>query len=109
MLGVPQIKNKSYILLSTWMLSCFILFQLFSDAMTSTVKLVITCLVNGLVHDESEAIHKVLDRMSAKCLNDYDYKELVLMKTISRGQSFGFTVGGFGQLRKSTLIQVCVI
>ena len=80
--------------------------QFVFNAISSTFKLLITCSVNGLVYEESDAIHRVLDRISADSLNEMDYKELVLLKSISMEQNIGFTVGGFAPLRKCTLIQV---
>jgi len=73
---------------------------------SSIVKLVISCYINGLVHEQSERIYAVLDKFNAKQFDKSEYKELVLFKTMSRESSFGFTIGGFAALRKTTLIPV---
>jgi hypothetical protein len=71
--------------------------------------MIISCFVNGLVHEESDKIFAVLDKVKAQDLNDIEYKELLLFRTISRETKFGFTIGGFAPLRKSTLIPVIKI
>ena len=71
-----------------------------------TAKLVISCFVNGLVYDESDKIMATLDNINAHDINDYQYRELLLFKSISRESNFGFSIGGFAPLRKTTLIQV---
>jgi len=73
---------------------------------TSAVKLVISCLINGLVHEESDRISAVLDNMDARDLDESEYKEWLMFKNISRKAKFGFTIGGFAALRKSTLVPV---
>ena len=80
--------------------------QFATNTISAAVKLIISCLINGLVYDESERILAVLDAISAYDLNDFEFKELLLFKTISRESKFGFTIGGFAALRKTTLIQV---
>ena len=69
-------------------------------------KLVANCYLNGLVPEESERINVVLDKINAIDLTDSEYKELILFKNISREAKFGFTIGGYASLRKSTLIPV---
>lgn len=76
------------------------------DAITMTIKLVISCFLNGLVYDESDKIMATLDAIDAKDIDDELFKEVLLFKTISRETTIGFTIGGFAPLRKKTLIQV---
>jgi hypothetical protein len=71
--------------------------------------MIISCFVNCLVHEESDQIFAVLDKVKAQDLNDIEYKELLLFRTISRETKFRFTIGGFAPLRKSTLIPVIKI
>jgi hypothetical protein len=71
--------------------------------------MIISCFVNGLVHEESDKIFAVLDKVKAQDLNDIEFKELLLFRTLSRETKFGFTIGGFAPLRKSTLIPVIKI
>jgi len=73
---------------------------------TSAVKLVISCFINGLVHEESDRICAVLDNMNATDLDQIEYKEWIMFKNISRKIKFGFTIGGFAPLRKTTLVPV---
>jgi len=73
---------------------------------TSVIKLIIDCYINGLVHEESERIYSVLDQFKNRDLNNVEYKEWLMFKNVSKDQNFGFTVGGFAPLRKTTLIPV---
>jgi hypothetical protein len=73
---------------------------------TSVIKLIIGCYINGLVHEESDRIYSVLDESKARNLNDFEYKEWLMFKNVSKDQNFGFTVGGFAPMRKTTLIPV---
>jgi len=75
-------------------------------SITSVLKLIIDCYINGLVHEESERIYSVLDEFENRDLNHVKYKEWVMFKNVSKNQNFGFTIGGFAPLRKTTLIQV---
>ena len=79
------------------------------NTITMSVKLVITCFICGLVYDESDKIMAVLDTINSNDIDDHQYKELLLFKSISRETNIGFTIGGFAQLRKTTLIQVYLI
>ena len=76
------------------------------NTISATVKLIISCFINGLVYEESERILTVLDAFRANDLSDSEFKELLLFKAISRETKFGITIGGFAPLRKTTLIQV---
>ena len=80
--------------------------QFLIDTITMTAKLIISCFINGLVYDESDKIMATLDNINAHHINDYQYRELLLFKSISRESNFGFSIGGFAPLRKTTLIQV---
>jgi hypothetical protein len=73
---------------------------------TSSIKLVISCFINGLVHEESERIYSVLDNSNAEDFDANEYKEWLMFKNISKEKMFGFTIGGFAPLRKTTLIPV---
>ena len=77
-------------------------------SITSTVKLIINCFINGLVHEESDRIYAVLDKFNAKDVDNYEYKNLVLFKNSFREMRFGFTIGGFASLRKTTLVPVII-
>ncbi len=73
---------------------------------TSSIKLVVSCFINGLVHEESERICSVLDNSNAEDFDANEYKEWLMFKNISKEKMFGFTIGGFAPLRKTTLIPV---
>ncbi len=73
-----------------------------------TIQLIISCFICGSVESKSVKIYEVLDDYNAKHLSDTEYKQLVLFKSISQKTTFGFTVGGFACLKKTTLIHVII-
>ncbi len=75
-------------------------------SITSVIKLIIDCYINGLVHEESDRIYTVLDQFKNRDLNNVEYKKWLMFKNVSKDQNFGFTVGGFVPLRKKSLIPV---
>ncbi len=75
-------------------------------SITSFLKLIIDCYINGLVHEESDRIYSVLDEFKNRDLNNVEYKEWLMFKNLSNDHNYGFTVGGFVPLRKTTLIPV---
>ncbi len=76
------------------------------NTITSSIKLVISCFINGLVHEESERIYSVLDNFNAKDFDAMEFREFLMFKNISKEKMFGFTIGGFAALRKTALIPV---
>jgi hypothetical protein len=75
-------------------------------SITYVLKLITNCYINGLVHEESDRIYTILDQFKNRDLNNVEYKEWLMFKNVSKDQNFGFTVGGFAPLRKTTLIPV---
>ena len=75
-------------------------------SISSCFKLIISCFINGLVHEESERIYFVLDNINSNELTESEFKEWLMYKNISRECRFGLTIGGFAPLMKQTLIPV---
>ncbi len=75
-------------------------------SITSVLKLIISCYINGLVHEESERIYSVLDNFNTRDFDEVQYKEWLVFKNILKDTRIGFTIGGFAALRKTTLIPV---
>ncbi len=73
---------------------------------TEVLKLIISCLMNGLVYEETDKIYAVLDNINPKDINEDEYKEVLMFKSMSRETKFGFTIGGFAPLKKTTLLSV---
>ncbi len=71
-------------------------------AISELLKLIISCLINGLVYEENDKIYAVLDKINPKDINEDEYKEVLMFKTMSRETKFGFTIGGFAPLKKTT-------
>jgi hypothetical protein len=76
------------------------------NTISSSIKLVISCFMNGLVHEESERIYSVLGNFNSGDFDANEYKKFLMFKNISKETMFGFTIGGFASLRKTTLIPV---
>ena len=74
--------------------------------MASIVELIVSCFICGCVHQKSQQIHKTLDKINSNDLSESEYKEWLMFKTITSEGSFGFTIGGFASLKKTTLIPV---
>ncbi len=73
---------------------------------TEILKLITTCFTNGLVYEETDKIYAVLDKINPKDIDEDEYKEVLMFKTMSRETKFGFTIGGFAPLKKTTLLSV---
>ena len=67
---------------------------------------IVSCFICGSVHQKSQQIHKTLDKINSNDLSESEYKEWLMFKTITSKGSFGFTIGGFASLKKTTLIPV---
>jgi hypothetical protein len=75
------------------------------ESIASSLKLLISCVINGKVYEESHRIYLVLDNFNAQDLSEMEYKEWAMFKNITK-ESFGFSIGGLAALRKTTLIAV---
>jgi len=72
------------------------------------LKLVISCFTNGMVYDETERVFAVLDNINPSEIDENEYKESILFKTMATETKFGFTIGGFAPLKKTTLLSVII-
>ena len=70
------------------------------------LQLVFSCIICGSVHKKSDKISDVLDRIKTCLLSDSQYRDWLSFKNICHNKSFGFTIGGFAALKKTTLIAV---
>ena len=75
---------------------------------SGVTELVISCLVCGSLHERADKLYAVLDKIDSNCLSQIECKEWLMFKAMDRNTSFGFTIGGFAPLRKTTLISVCI-
>ena len=76
---------------------------------TLVTECVISCFVCGSLHEKSEQIYAVLDEFNANDLSDYEFREWLMFKECSNKSKFGFTIGGFAPMKKTTLIPVSFI
>ena len=79
------------------------------STVSSVVEMIISCFVCGLVHEKFEQIYAVLDKWNSIDLSECDYKQWLMFKNVNRENRFGFTIGGFVSLRKTTLISVRIL
>ena len=69
-------------------------------------RLVINCMANGEVYEQCDKIMSLLDNINPGMFDEHTYREFIAFKGMSRDIHFGFTIGGFAPLRKTTLLSV---
>ena len=69
-------------------------------------ELVISCLISASIDDKCRQISDTLDEIDSNYLSESEFNELILFIAVCRNSRFGFTIGGFASLGKSTLIAV---
>jgi hypothetical protein len=62
--------------------------------------------MNGLVYEETDKLYAVLDNINPKDINEDEWKEVRMLKSMSRETKFWFTIEGFVPLKKTTLLSV---
>ena len=62
--------------------------------------------LSPVLYKKSEQIYAVLNSFNGNHLSDYEFREWLIFKTVSREKSFGFTIGGFAQMSKTTFTSV---
>ena len=67
-----------------------------------------SCLICGSVEEMSDKVFKAMNDMNVNDMSDYEYKQWIIFNNIDLKSRFGFTIGGFARLNKSTLISVCI-
>ena len=94
MYNISELKNTALIMLNS--------------SITSIAIIIINCYICGSVHQKSEQILKALSRIQTNLLSDREFKDWLTFVQICSKTSFGFTIGGFASLRKTTLIAVII-
>ena len=79
---------------------------MFITTLSCIGNMIITCYVCGSVHEKFEQIYAILDEFNANDLSDYEFKDWVMFNSISSKTPFGFTIGGFAPIRKTTILSV---
>ena len=62
------------------------------------------CLIHGLVHEESDKLLSVMHTIDISKVSEQEFRETLIFMTIRREIPFGFTIGGFMPMRKTTLL-----
>ena len=73
---------------------------------TSIVELFIMCFICGSLRSKSSSVNRVLDDLSQNVLSDNECNQWLVLKNVCNNSEFGFTIGGFANLEKTTLIPV---
>jgi len=71
----------------------------------NVIKLMMSCLIHGMVYGQSERLFLCLDELDVKAMNGNGYKEAVYFKTYSDSK-FGFTIAETIPYKKTTLLSV---
>jgi len=74
------------------------------NSIISTLRLILYCLVNGKVFDESDKLYVALNDINST--NDIMFKEVINFRTLCLQLPNGFTIGGLMPLRRTTLLSV---
>ena len=85
------------------------LFNIGFMPISASIQFIISCFICGSVDSKANKIYSVLDVIPVNHLSDYEYKQWIIFKSISLKTRFGFTIGGFASLKKTTLISVCIL
>ena len=86
----------------------FVFNMLIASTIAAVIEMLLSSLICGSVHEKCEHIYVVLDELTENDFNDYEYNEWLLFKNIDTKTTFGFTIGGFAPIRKTTLIKVLI-
>ena len=76
------------------------------STITSIAELVLMCFICGSLHSKSSEVNRVLDDFSPNILSDNECNQWLVLKNVCNNSEFGFTIGGFANLEKTTLIPV---
>ena len=72
------------------------------------IQLNANCLICGSVYDESDKLLAALDSIDINTdSDDKAFRETLLFLSMSRDLKFGFSIGGFMPLKRTTLLSVC--
>ncbi len=76
------------------------------ESVLSAVKLIISCLIHGLVYDENESLYLSFDELDISYKNLDENKEVLYFKAQTIDSKFGFTIAGTIPFKRTTLLSV---
>jgi hypothetical protein len=104
------------LMLDIYMIKVGAQFQLFKEfsvnftleSVLNAVKLIISCLIRGLVYDEIDSLYLSFDELdiSYKNLDENGYKEALYFKSQTIDANFWFTIAGTIPFKRTTLLSV---
>lgn len=77
-----------------------------SKSIESVLRLIFSCLINGMVYEEADRLFFAMDYISDSLIDKRVYREVTRFKSLSSNLPNGFTIGGLIPLRKTTLLSV---
>ena len=78
------------------------------NSIGSAFRLIISCLINGQVYEETDKMLLSLEdiHQSVLATDEKHFRELMAVRTLNMNLPNGFTIAGLMPLRKATLLSV---
>ena len=111
---IDCVNSITYLMLDIYVITVGSQFQLFKElsaivtleSVINAFRLIISCLIHGLVYDENESLYLSFDELDI-CYKDLDQnKEVLYFKSQTIDLKFGFTIAGTIPFKRTTLLSV---
>ena len=76
------------------------------STISSIAELVVMCFICGSIQSNSSEVNSVLDDLNPNVLSVIECNQWLVLKNVCNNSEFGFTIGRFANLEKTTLIPV---
>jgi hypothetical protein len=111
---IDCINSITGLMLDIYVITVGTQFQLFKEILANStlesvvnaVKLIISCLIHGLVYDENESLYLSFDELDISYKNLDENKEVLYFKAQTIDSKFGFTIAGTIPFKRTTLLSV---
>jgi hypothetical protein len=111
---IDCINSITGLMLDIYVITVGTQFQLFKEILVNStlesvvnaVKLIISCLIHGLVYDENESLYLSFDELDISYKNLDENKEVLYFKSQTIDSKFGFTIAGTIPFKRTTLLSV---
>ncbi len=111
---IDCVNSITGLMLDIYVITVGTQFQLFKEisadfmlqSVLNAVRLIINCLIHGLVYDENESLYFSFDELDISYKNLDENKEVLYFKSQTIHSKFGFTIAGTIPFKRSTLLSV---
>jgi len=111
---IDCVNSITGLMLDIYVITVGTQFQLFKEfsanftleSVINAVKLIISCLIHGLVYDENESLYLSFDELDISYKNLDENKEVLHFKSQTINSKFGFTIAGTIPFNRITLLSV---